>query len=121
MVRRATDRHDRDMTTTPTAPDTSDSSPPAGPTRTRVILEVLAWILALGGVLVAWAAIAIDNHFHCGGTLGGFGESANARLDEACVDARAWRFAVPLAVYVGALALRMFVLRRRRTDARSRR
>ena len=114
MVRWAADRHDRDMTTAPTAPGTSDPSPPAGSARTRVILEVLAWILGLGGVLVAWAAIAIDNHFCCGGTLGGFGESANARLDEACVDARAWRFAVPLALYVGALGLRVFVLRRRR-------
>lgn len=114
MVRNVADRHDRDMTTAPTAPDTSGSPTPARPPRTRVILEVLAWLLALGGVLVAWAAIAIDNHFCCGGTLGGFGESANARLDEACVDARAWRFAVPLAIYVGALGLRVFVLRRRR-------
>ena len=63
-----------------------------------------------------------DAHFDCGGTLGGFGESASARLDDACLDRRILR--VPIAmliVLIGSVGAAILVRRwaRRQGDADS--
>ena len=62
--------------------------------------------------------VGLDAHFDCGGTLGGFGESASARLDEACASRRAWR---PVAGGVAMIAVTIVAgLRvRRSSGARS--
>ncbi len=101
-----------------------------------VVLAVLIWWLAddlrrgsagrlgwLGWLaFVVFAVLAIgtgfvvtlfDAHFDCGGTLGGFGEAADARLDTECRDDRLWRTAVAVVVtslicLAGALAVRRF-------------
>ena len=48
-------------------------------------------VLALGSGFVV---TLFDAHFDCGGTLGGYGEAADARLDTECRDDRLWRTVV---------------------------
>jgi phosphate/sulfate permease len=67
-------------------------------------------------VLASMIGIGLTNHFACGGTFGGFGESANARLDEACVDRRAWLFALPIATLLALVTIRLLLWRRSRTS-----
>ncbi len=55
-------------------------------------------MLASCWVAVAALVLAFDAHFDCGGTLGGFGESANARLDDACYDRRSLRVLIAAPV-----------------------
>ena len=67
------------------------------------------WIVLIG---VGAFVLSFAAHFDCGGTFGGFGESASARLDEGCYADR-MRF-----VGVGVLALALlpaagYVLHRR--------
>lgn len=75
--------------------------------------------IALALLAVVWAATAtvvlvFEAHFSCGGTLGGFGESANARLDEACYDRRlVRRLPATLAVIAAGSAAIGVLLRRR--------
>ncbi len=56
-------------------------------------------VYAIAASVVVVIVVSLDSHFECGGTLGGFGESASARLDEGCVSSRGWR---PV---VGAVAM----------------
>lgn len=55
----------------------------------------LGWLSL--GLFAASAAVTVgiglilDAHFDCGGTLGGFGEAADARLDDACFGNSLWR------------------------------
>ncbi len=72
--------------------------------------------VALGGFTVlavgtAFVVTVFDAHFDCGGTLGGFGEAADARLDTQCRDDRLWRTGVAVVVTsmicaAGAVAVR---------------
>jgi hypothetical protein len=73
---------------------------------------------ALAMLAVAWAAtstlvVGFDAHFDCGGTLGGFGESANARLDADCYDRRSLRLWIVLpVVLLGVIGAGIAVRRR---------
>ena len=77
-----------------------------------IALEVLGWIFAAAVTVVAVAVIGISNHFECGGTLGGFGESATANLDEACMGRRQWLLLVPPVLLGAIVAIRGLVYRR---------
>jgi hypothetical protein len=59
-------------------------------------------VYAIAASVVVVIVVSLDSHFECGGTFGGFGESASARLDDACVSARGWR---PVAGAVAMIAL----------------
>jgi hypothetical protein len=68
--------------------------------------------------LTAFVVLVFDAHFDCGGTFGGFGESASARLDVACRDRRTWRaIAGVLTVVAGAIAAGVMIRRRARRAA----
>ena len=56
----------------------------------RLGIAALVVYAIAASAMVAFV-VGFDSHFDCGGTLGGFGESSSARLDEACVSRRAWR------------------------------
>ncbi len=62
-------------------------------------------LLALAGIIVAAAVIALETHFDCGGTFGGPGASATADLDDDCVDGRRWKMPVAGVVIVGSTVL----------------
>jgi hypothetical protein len=102
-----------------------------------VVVSVLIWWLAedlrrdpsrrpgwLGAAaLGAFAVLAIatacivtlfDAHFDCGGTLGGFGEASDARLDTECRDARLWRTALVGVVTTLMCVAGVVVVRRSR-------
>lgn len=47
--------------------------------------EVVGWCITLGLTAVFALGLYLDAHLRCGGTLGGFGESPDIRLDRACM------------------------------------
>ena len=55
---------------------------------------------------------SFDAHFDCGGTLGGYGEGASARLDTQCRDDRAWRVIVATVGTIFICGVGAFGLRR---------
>jgi hypothetical protein len=72
-------------------------------------------VYAIAASIVVVVVVSLDSHFACGGTLGGFGESASARLDNACVSSRGWRPVVG-AVAMIALTIAAGVRIRRSSD-----
>lgn len=87
--------------------DLDDRRAPGWLGKVGLILLAVAW------AATAWLVLTFDSHFSCGGTLGGFGESASARLDEQCFD-RVW-IRVPIAVaIVSVSSAAIGVLQRRR-------
>lgn len=73
-------------------------------------LALAIFTLAAAGVT---AVVTIfDAHFDCGGTLGGFGEASDARLDQSCVDARQWRPIVSVTLALVVCGLAAFGVRR---------
>lgn len=77
--------------------------------------KVALAVLAALWLAIAWLVVGFDAHVDCGGTLGGFGESANARLDDECFDRRILR--VPIAmliVLIGSVGAGVWVRRRAR-------
>jgi hypothetical protein len=93
----------------------ADESARHGPSRRRVALVVVGYVVWIFVIGVAAFLLSFAAHFDCGGTLGGFGESASARLDESCYEDR-MRF-VGVGVLGAALlpAIGYVLWRRRRS------
>lgn len=70
-------------------------------------------VLAVVWIATAWLVVGFDAHFDCGGTLGGFGESSSARLDEECYGRRALKIPFAVSVIVAGAVVGGFALRRR--------
>lgn len=70
-------------------------------------------LLAVVWIATAWLIVGFDAHFDCGGTLGGFGESSSARLDEECYGRRALKIPLAVSVVVAGALVGGFALRRR--------
>jgi|GEM_PF-4282348 len=77
---------------------------------------VLGWVALIGFAVVAVVGVTgvtiVDTHFDCGGTLGGFGESADARLDQSCADGRRWRSVVGVTLTLALCAAGIISVRR---------
>jgi hypothetical protein len=63
--------------------------------------KVALAVLAALWLAISWLVVGFDAHFDCGGTLGGFGESASARLDDDCYERRVLRVPIVGACTVG--------------------
>ncbi len=92
----------------------------AKPPRLRTVFEILGWIVAVAIAVVASFLIVLGSHFDCGGTLGGYGESASARLDQECYAARSWRAVIPFVILGAAVTLRVTAGRRHKRRRRDR-
>jgi len=66
-------------------------------------------VLAIG---TGFVVTLFDAHFDCGGTLGGYGEAADARLDTQCRDDRLWRTAVAVVATLLICLAGVFAVRR---------
>ena len=83
------------------------------PVRTGWLGWLALGVFAVLTVGTGFVVTLFDAHFDCGGTLGGYGEAADARLDTECRDARMWRTVVAGVVTLlicagGVVALRRF-------------